>query len=65
MLLRRRKRRIEIEQSTLRVEPFAGSPPAPMKESSLAGVVMPAGRPALSGSADERESKDLEPGTVV
>jgi hypothetical protein len=42
MLVRRHKRRIEIEQNTLRIEQTAGFPPAPSTKNGPAVVVPPA-----------------------
>jgi hypothetical protein len=66
MLVRRRKRRIAMEQATIRVEQAKGFPAvAPSTEDSPTVVVTPAENPALSGPVDARKSKDLDSSKVL
>jgi len=61
MLVRRDKRRIEIEQNTLRIEQSAGFPPAPSTKNDPAVVVSAAEKTGLSRPAGERGPKDSKP----
>jgi hypothetical protein len=61
MLVRRYKRRIEIEQHTLRVEQTVSSQPPPRPADNPTVDGKPAENTDLSPQADESKSKTIKP----